>query len=108
MPPWEAIQIGLGLMVVPLILIHVIGTRAIGFSVGFEPSYAYAVASIWVSDPLRGVQQAFALVVVWGHACVGIHFGFATGPGIRDSFRSFIRWRSSSRSSRSWVSHAWA
>ncbi len=74
MPPWEAIQIGLGLMVVPLILIHVIGTRWIGFSVGFEPSYAYVVASIWVSDPMRGAQQAFALMVVWGHSFAGIHF----------------------------------
>ena len=80
MPPWEAVQIGLGLMVVPLILIHVIGTRVIGFSLGFEPTYAYVVASIWVSDPLRGAQQAFALVVVWGHLCAGIHFWLRHRP----------------------------
>jgi adenylate cyclase len=80
MPPWEAMQIGLGLMIVPLILIHVIGTRAIGFSEGFEPSYAYVVASIWVSDPIRGAQQAFALVVVWEHSCVGLHFWLRHRP----------------------------
>ena len=74
MPAWEAAQIVLGLLVFPLVLIHVIGTAIAGQVIGFEPTYEFVIASIWIAQPGRGLQQAVLLLVVWAHLCVGLHF----------------------------------
>jgi adenylate cyclase len=74
MPVWEGVQILAGLLIFPLILIHVVGTTIAGARLDFEPTYEYVVASLWVVDPLRGVQQTILLIVVWTHLCMGIHF----------------------------------
>jgi adenylate cyclase len=74
MPAWEAIRIALGLMIFPLILTHVTGTLFAGVLLKFEPTYEYVVASLWVVDPWRGLQQSVLLLVVWAHLCMGLHF----------------------------------
>lgn len=74
MPVWEGVQIGLGLLIFPLILVHVIGTAVAGQMVGFDPSYKYVISAIWVADPIRGVQQSLMLLIVWGHVSMGLHF----------------------------------
>jgi adenylate cyclase len=74
MPLWEAIQISLGILIFPLILIHVIGTSVAGAIIEFEITYEYLVTVLWISSPLRGVQQIFLLLIVWGHLWVGLHF----------------------------------
>lgn len=74
MPAWEAIQILLGLLIFPLILVHIAGTSGVRHQLGYEPTYEYVIAALWVADPMRGLQQAVMLVVVWAHLCVGLHF----------------------------------
>ncbi len=74
MPAWEAIQILLGLLIFPLILVHIAGTSGVRHSLDYEPTYEYVIAALWVADPMRGVQQAIMAVVVWAHLCVGLHF----------------------------------
>ena len=74
MPVWEAAQIGLGILIFPLILVHIIGTQVAGQMLGFEPTYEYVISAIWVSDPIRGVQQTFMMFIVWAHMCMGLHF----------------------------------
>jgi len=74
MPLWEATQIGLGILIFPLILVHIIGTQVAGQMLGFEPTYEYVISAIWVSDPIRGVQQTFMMFIVWAHMCMGLHF----------------------------------
>jgi len=74
MPLWEGVQIGLGLLIFPLILVHVIGTAVVGALLNFDPTYEYVITSIWVADPIRGVQQTFMMIIVWGHVCMGLHF----------------------------------
>ena len=74
MPAWEAIQIGLGISIFPLILTHVAGTVIAGDMLKFDPTYEYVVSALWVTNPEKGLQQAVVLVAVWGHLCVGLHF----------------------------------
>jgi adenylate cyclase len=74
MPLWEAIQISLGILIFPMILIHVIGTAVAGAVIGFESTYEYLITVLWIAKPLRGVQQSFMLLIVWGHLWVGLHF----------------------------------
>ncbi|MBT6273247.1 MAG: hypothetical protein HOI95_03840, partial [Chromatiales bacterium] len=73
MPAWEAAQVALGLLVVPLIALHVVGTRGLSSEFGVSAHYARTAAAIWATD--TGVVRQFLLVaVVWLHLCYGIHF----------------------------------
>lgn len=74
MPVWEAMQIALGLLIFPLILVHVVGTAGVQHFLAYEPTYEYVIASLWVADPMRGLQQSVMAIVVWGHLCIGLHF----------------------------------
>jgi adenylate cyclase len=73
-PPWEAIQILLGLLIFPLLLVHIVGTSGVRHLLDYEPTYEYVIAALWVADPARGLQQAIMAAVVWAHLCVGLHF----------------------------------
>lgn len=68
MPPSEAVQLLLGISIPPLLLIHVIGTE-----VG-DDTYAYVLLVLWTYDPMVALRQAAATLVVWGHACIGLHY----------------------------------
>lgn len=83
MPVWEATQIGLGLLIFPLLLAHVIGTQGMAKVIGFVPTYELVISALWINDPIRGVQQTFMMFVVWGHMCVGLHFLLRLKPWYR-------------------------
>ena len=85
MPAWEAVQILLGLMILPLILIHVVGTSGVRHFLDYEPTYEYVIASLWVTDQARCIQQIVMVVVVWGHLCVGLHFWLRLQPWYRSA-----------------------
>jgi adenylate cyclase len=73
MPWWEAAQLILGLLIPPLIAIHVIGTRLTQSLLGFDVDYPRILYVQWSSA--RAVfQQPTLLVVVWIHVVVGLHF----------------------------------
>ena len=74
MPSWEALQIGLGIAIFPMILAHIAGTAVAGQMLGFDPNYEYVITALWVAAPGKGIQQTIVLVVVWAHMCVGLHF----------------------------------
>ncbi len=73
LPPWELMQMILGFSAPLLLALHVAATRGLTEISGFESSYAGVLAALWIGDPLQGVIQAIALLVVWGHACLGLH-----------------------------------
>ena len=74
MPIGEAIQIVLG-FVIPLILaVHVVANRGGHEIYGINDTYAYVILSLWVWDWQQGLLQAAALVVVWVHGCLGLHY----------------------------------
>ena len=70
-PFWEAAQIGLGILIFPIILIHVIGTAVAGNIIGFDTTYEYQITVLWILKPMRGVQQSLMLIIVWGNLWVG-------------------------------------
>lgn len=74
MPVREAAQIALGLLIPALLAEHVTGTRLFPSLSGFDADYAFVVRAIWVYSPGIGVLQVVGLVVVWVHACLGLHF----------------------------------
>ena len=68
MPLWEAVQITLGILIFPLILVHIVGTQGAGHLIGFQPTYEYVIFAIWVSDPILGFQQSVMMLIVWSHS----------------------------------------
>ena len=74
MPIWEWTQIALGILIFPLILVHIVGTQGAGHIIGFQPTYEYVVFAIWVSDPMLGFQQSVMMMIVWSHMCMGLHY----------------------------------
>ncbi len=80
MTAWVAGQLVLGLMVPPLLLIHVLGTRVANLVFGTEPGYTYVILAIWVADPWQAVRQTATLAVAWAHGCIGLHFWLRLRP----------------------------
>src|SRR5262245_19343930 len=74
MPAWEAAQLIVGLLIPPLLAIHIIGTRLAHAIYGTDDTYTYELLVIWVFQPVTGIQQAAVLVVAWLHGCIGLHF----------------------------------
>lgn len=73
MPWWEAMQLGLGLLIPPLIAIHVIGTRLSQSLLGFDVGYPWILYVQW-SGARYLIQQPVLALVVWSHLAVGLHF----------------------------------
>ncbi|RDI59605.1 adenylate/guanylate cyclase domain-containing protein [Microvirga subterranea] len=77
--PWrEAAQLAFGLSLPFLLIPHVVGTR-IEFSLtGRAVGYPDVVRGLWIMAPENGARQAFALIIAWLHACLGLHFWLRT------------------------------
>jgi adenylate cyclase len=76
----EATQLVLGLSIPFLLADHVIGSR-LSFSLfGLDKGYAEELLKFWVRSPLSGALQALALLIVWIHGCLGLHFWLRLKP----------------------------
>jgi adenylate cyclase len=81
---WEWTQFSLGMLIVPLGAVHVVGTRIAYDYFGVLSGYPWVLSSLVVGGWL-GVARQFALpLVVWLHACIGIHFAWRLRPWYRD------------------------
>jgi len=69
----EIIQVVLALCIPFLMPVHVLATRGVHELFGVNDSYLYEILSIWVFEPLYGWLAALAVLVVWGHGCIGLH-----------------------------------
>lgn len=85
MPPWEAAQILFGLAIPPLITLHILGTRFAHEIYGVNDNYAYILLIYFVFSPDLGLRQAITLLVVWVHACIGLHFWLRLKPWYRQA-----------------------
>jgi adenylate cyclase len=73
--PWaEALQLLLGLSIVPMLTQHVLGTRGAHEWYGVHDSYTYVVLTLYHFQPGSGLWQSAALLVAWTHGCLGLHF----------------------------------
>ena len=70
----EALQIILGILIPLLIIEHVIATRIASKSWACRTSTQSVIRSLWINSPMNGLRQSIALVVVWTHGCIGVHF----------------------------------
>jgi adenylate cyclase len=71
LPPWEFLQIALGLTIPFFLFPHIINTRIAHVFFGVNDIYVYELARLW---PASAITQSFLLLIVWVHGCLGIHF----------------------------------
>ncbi|QND50685.1 adenylate/guanylate cyclase domain-containing protein (plasmid) [Phyllobacterium sp. 628] len=74
MPLGEALQIILGLLIPMLIIEHVVGTRIRYEISNYYDSYETIIRGFWINSPFNGIKQTVALIVIWCHGCIGVHF----------------------------------
>ena len=74
MPRSEALQLLFGLAIPLLLAGHVVATRLAHSLYGREDSYTWHAFTLWSVRPELGLKQSLLLLVVWAHACVGLHF----------------------------------
>ncbi len=80
---WEWSQWILGASIVPLGTIHVVGTRLAYELYNVEAGYPWVLGSLAVGD-WTGIARQFSLpLVVWLHACIGLHFAWRLQPWYR-------------------------
>ncbi|OCJ00363.1 adenylate cyclase [Rhizobium sp. AC27/96] len=80
MPPGEAFQIVTGLLVPLLLIDHIVATRIVHDVYGYHDTYKAIVRTLWLTSPSSGVRQAFLLVIIWVHGCIGVHFWLRFRP----------------------------
>jgi adenylate cyclase len=73
MPPLEALQIVLGLLIPFMLVGHVVATRVMSSLGGVDDSYLHVLRNLW---PGLALWQSAALLIVWAHGCIGIHSAF--------------------------------
>jgi len=78
MPAWEWAQIGFGLLIPPLIMAHVIGTKISDVYLGTSNDYLAVLTRQWIVSPGLPALQLLAVLVIWIHACIGLHFWLRT------------------------------
>jgi adenylate cyclase len=71
LPPWELIQIALGLTIPFLLLPHIVNTRIAHVFFGVNDNYLYELARLW---PASAILQSTLLLLVWLHGCIGVHY----------------------------------
>ncbi|MBA3518721.1 MAG: adenylate/guanylate cyclase domain-containing protein [Rhizobiales bacterium] len=71
MPLWEAVQIGLGLLIPLLLLPHATPMRAHFDIEGAATRYSETLPDLWNDLAL---EQIVLVIVVWIHGCIGLHY----------------------------------
>ncbi|MGX1097972.1 adenylate/guanylate cyclase domain-containing protein [Amorphus sp. MBR-141] len=71
MPVWEAVQLGLGLLIPFWLVNHVVGSRGLYEVFGIEDDYVHMLTLLW---PGLVTFQTTLVLLVWVHGCIGIHF----------------------------------
>ena len=80
MPPWEALQLLLGLCIPPLLISHIVGNRIAHDALGTIDVYTRLVLILWEQRPDLGLKQAVLLCLAWTHGCMGLHFWLRFRP----------------------------
>jgi adenylate cyclase len=75
---WELTQVALGLCIPFLLMFHVIGTRIAESTLDVTIYYNTVFIAQWLHRSWLGAIQMSALITVWTHACIGIHYWLRT------------------------------
>lgn len=74
MSPFDAMQLIMALLLPPLLVLHVLGTRGLFQMVDFDSSYAWLMVVYWKWQPWSGLRQVLVVVVAWIHGCMGFYY----------------------------------
>jgi adenylate cyclase len=77
---WELAQLSLGLCIPVLLTFHVVATRVAESALDVTTYYNTVFIVQWLLFPWLGAVQMLAVVTVWTHACIGIHYWLRTKP----------------------------
>ena len=77
---WEWGQLSLGLCIPLLLMFHVVSTRIAESVLDVNSYYSTVLIVQWLMLPWLGLVQVAAVLTVWIHACIGIHFWWRTKP----------------------------
>ena len=77
---WEWTQLSLGLCIPLLLMFHVMATRIAETLFDVTTYYNTVFIVQWLLMPWVGAVQMLAVVTVWTHACIGIHYWLRTKP----------------------------
>jgi adenylate cyclase len=89
---WEWTQLLLGLCIPALLMFHVVATRIAETLLDVTTYYNTVFIVQWLMFPWLGALQMIAVVTVWVHACIGIHYWLRTKrwyPNWRPFFLAF-------------------
>jgi adenylate cyclase len=75
---WEWAQLSLGLAIIPLMVGHVVGTRIASEFLSVSDTYYSVLVLHWVVRPEYPFLHIAAVLTVWVHASIGIHFWLHT------------------------------
>ena len=75
---WEWWQLGLGLCIPLLLMLHVTSTRVAESVLGVTSHYSSVLIVQWLLSPWLAVLQTTAVLSVWTHASIGVHFWLRT------------------------------
>lgn len=81
---WEWAQLSFGLCIPLLLIAHVASTRIAEQVLDVTSYYSTILVVQWVVLPWFGVIQALAVLTVWTHASIGIHYWLRTKPWYPD------------------------
>lgn len=80
---WEWTQWVLGALIVPLGVVHVVGTRLAFEFYDVQSGYPWVLASLLAGGTMSIARQFALPLVVWLHACIGLHFAWRLKPWYR-------------------------
>ena len=75
---WEWTQLGLGLCIPVLLMVHVVSTRVADLVLSVTSYYSTVLIAQWVLFPWLSALQMIAVLTVWTHASIGIHYWLRT------------------------------
>jgi adenylate cyclase len=69
----DVAQLALGLLIPPLLILHLLATRGAAVLDGFQPSYGWFMFVYWKQAPINGLRQVLVVAAAWIHGCLGLH-----------------------------------
>ncbi len=74
MPAGEVARVLLGLAIVPLLALHIVGTRGSNALAGTSDTYTLVLLTHWKFARINLILQPAALIAAWAHGTIGVHY----------------------------------
>ena len=85
LPRWQALQLLMGLSILPLLVGHAVANRGFALLGDVDPNYYYVVTSISLKPEFL-VKLLILIVIIWIHLLIGLHFWLR----IKQNYRRYL------------------